>query len=240
MFERFTGDARTIVIHAQQHARRLGHHYIGCEHLLLAASSSDQIAGAVLRGHGVTPDRVEEEIVRRVGLGGGAGLFADIDGDALASIGIDLDAVRARIEASFGPDALTRAGQRLDGRPRLRLDPRRAIPARLRRAWRRRRRTRGLRRALPPAARPAPATGHYHAAGAVPRGHIPFTRGAKTVLAGAVREAQARHDPHIGIEHLALGLTSVNSGLVPRILRSLGAPGQPLRAAILDHYRQAG
>jgi len=36
MFERFTTDARTVVSDAQQHARRMGHRYIGCEHLLLA------------------------------------------------------------------------------------------------------------------------------------------------------------------------------------------------------------
>ena len=60
------------------------------------------------RGRGPGPGD-EEEIVRRVGLGAGAGLFGGLDKDALATIGIDLDAVRARIEASFGPAALARA-----------------------------------------------------------------------------------------------------------------------------------
>lgn len=102
MFERFTPDARTVVVHAQQQARRLGHHYIGCEHLLLAVVGIDQPAGEVMRERGVTPDHVEQQIVRRVGLGTGDDLFADLDRDALAAIGIDLDAVRARIEARFG------------------------------------------------------------------------------------------------------------------------------------------
>ena len=31
MLERFTDDARTVVVQAQRHARRLGHRYIGCE-----------------------------------------------------------------------------------------------------------------------------------------------------------------------------------------------------------------
>ena len=39
MFERFTADGREIVVAAQKHARRLGHNYIGCEHLLLSAAS---------------------------------------------------------------------------------------------------------------------------------------------------------------------------------------------------------
>ncbi|MEV6902819.1 Clp protease N-terminal domain-containing protein [Amycolatopsis sp. NPDC051372] len=84
-----------MVVHAPEHARRLGHRYVGCEHLLLAVSSTDRPAADVLRERGITPDRVEEEIVRRVGLGGGARLFGDLDGDALAAVGIDLDAVRA-------------------------------------------------------------------------------------------------------------------------------------------------
>src|SRR5215472_14423293 len=110
MFERFSGEARSAVAQAQQHARRLGHRYIGCEHLLLAAASTGGPASAALREHGVTPERVETEIVRLVGLGKVGSLFSASDREALASIGIDLDAVRARVEAAFGPDAFTRAG----------------------------------------------------------------------------------------------------------------------------------
>ena len=33
MFERFTPEARHIVVQAQDYARRFGHNYIGCEHL---------------------------------------------------------------------------------------------------------------------------------------------------------------------------------------------------------------
>ena len=47
------------------------------------------------------------------------------------------------------------------------------------------------------------------------------------------------HDQHIGVEHLALGLIRMDGGLVPQILRALGASGPALRAAILDRYRQA-
>ena len=49
MFERFTVDARTVVVHAQEHARRLGHRYVGCEHFLLAVVSTGEPVGAVLR-----------------------------------------------------------------------------------------------------------------------------------------------------------------------------------------------
>lgn len=236
MFERFAPDARTVVVHAQEHARRLGHHYIGCEHLLLAVVATDQPASAVLREHGLTPQRVEEEIVRQVGLGPGSHLFGTLNRDALASIGIDLDAVRARIEESFGPEALARADRAVHRRPNSsRLNPRRALPPGLVHHWRRRRRAR---RAVLTAPAPAP-TGFYRTAGARPAGHIPFTSHAKESLADTVREAQARRDGHIGTEHLALGLIAMNRGLVPSLLPALGVSASALRSAIIDRYRTA-
>ena len=213
MFERFSGEARSAVAQAQEHARRLGHRYIGCEHLLLAAASTAEPASAALREHGVTPAGVETEIVRLVGLGRAANLFSASDREALASIGIDLDVVRARIEAAFGPDAFTRGGpDACRSRPAVRKNP----VALLRRARR---------------------SGHHqHPA---PSGHIPFTPRAKKSLLLSLREAEARHDNYIGIEHLTLALVGMKDGAVPPILSALGAPQATLRAAILDRYRKA-
>jgi ATP-dependent Clp protease ATP-binding subunit ClpA len=119
---RMTRNALAVAIGACDHALRLGHRYLGSEHFLLALAAADQPAGTVLREHGVTPERVEEEIARRAG----AALFGDLDRDALDAIGIDVNAVRASIEASFGPEALTSASQALHREPRVRrLDPRR-------------------------------------------------------------------------------------------------------------------
>lgn len=109
MFERFSDNARAVVIRAQDHARGLGHRYIGCEHLLLAVASTGEPASAVLREQGITPEAVTTEIVRFVGRGPSAELFNAADHNALAAIGIDLDAVRARIEEVFGPGALSQA-----------------------------------------------------------------------------------------------------------------------------------
>ena len=67
MFERFTDTARRVVVLAQEDARRLGHNYIGCEHLLLAAAAAGEPAGAVLRDQGVTPERIKAEILRASG-----------------------------------------------------------------------------------------------------------------------------------------------------------------------------
>jgi hypothetical protein len=229
MFERFTPDARTVVVHAQQHARRLGHHYIGCEHLLLAVVGIDQPADEVMRERGVTPDHVEQQIVRRVGLGTGADLFADLDRVALAAIGIDLDAVRARIEARFGVDALDRAARvSRSRRRRSRLNPSRALRPRLRRRYRRWR-----------CGPQAVSQGTQPQTAAVPSGHLPFTPRAKKTLEIALGEARAQRDAYIGVQHIALGLLATDDGSVPPILEALGTSPKILRAAIRDRYRQA-
>jgi ATP-dependent Clp protease ATP-binding subunit ClpA len=108
MPEQFTGDARQVVARASEQARRLGHGFIGGEHLLYGLACADGEVGAVLRERGVTPERVEAEFIRLIGpenTAGGSPLGA-LDRDALATIGIDLDTVRERIEAAFGPAAL--------------------------------------------------------------------------------------------------------------------------------------
>lgn len=122
MFERFTNEARHLVVDAGRHARRLGHNYLGCEHLLLALATSESDAGAVLRSLGAMPEAVEASALRRLGTPTGV-----IDRDALAAIGIDFENVQQRVEAVFGPNALNRS-------PR---------PTPRRRGWRRRRRSCG-------------------------------------------------------------------------------------------------
>lgn len=229
MFERFTPEARVAVVHARDHARRLGHRYVGCEHVLLAVVSASSPAAAVLRERGLTPDLIEEQIVRQVGLGAGAGLFAGLDAEALAAIGIDLDSVRARIEGAFGADALTKAAS---------LTGRRARP-RQRRMARTFRKARRKAPAPAPLPRPPQATGRYTAEGPLPTGHLPFTPRAKKCLELALREAAARRDKHIGVEHLALGLLATGGGQVPPILAALNAHAPVLRAAIIEAYRQA-
>ena len=108
MPERFAGDARQVVVCASEQARRLGHGFVGGEHLLYGLASADGEVGALLRERGVTPERVEAEFVRLIGPENTASgtLFDTLDRDALTTIGIDLDTVRERIEAAFGPAAL--------------------------------------------------------------------------------------------------------------------------------------
>lgn len=235
-----TDDFRTVMYHATAHARRLGHPQKDGEHLLLALAALDTPAGAVLREHGITPERVEEEIVRREGLGAGAALFAGLDPDALAAAGVDLGAVRASIEASFGPEALAQAGQAARRNPRrpsgLNPDHPRPMPPGPIDRWRHRRRTRY---AIPaPPVLPAPP-GLYQFTGTRLDEPVRPAPGAKRTLERTIREAQIRHDPQLGAEHIALAVIFVGSGLVPAILSAVGVSGSALRAAILDHHRQA-
>ncbi len=103
MFERFTTQARDVVTGAQQEARELGHRHVGTEHLLLALLGPHRGgAGAILAGAGLDRDRVSASITRFIG----SSDLGDSDAAALRSIGIDLDAIRAKLEQHFGPGAL--------------------------------------------------------------------------------------------------------------------------------------
>ncbi|MEV6902820.1 hypothetical protein [Amycolatopsis sp. NPDC051372] len=82
-------------------------------------------------------------------------------------------------------------------------------------------------------------TGRYRAVGAASPGYLPFTARAKKSLEYSVREAQAGHDRHIVVEHLALSLTRMNEGLVAEIMLTFDVSGPALHTAILDRYRQA-
>ena len=84
----------------------------------------------------------------------------------------------------------------------------------------------------------ATATDRYCAPGPRP-GHIPFTPAAKKILELTLREAAALHDSYIGVEHIALALTTIKQGLVPQILSEAGTPTAALRTSILDRYRRA-
>jgi ATP-dependent Clp protease ATP-binding subunit ClpA len=70
MFERFTRQARHVVVLAQEEARRLNHNYIGTEHLLLGLlGERGGIACRVLESFGMTLDGVRQEVAGLVGPG---------------------------------------------------------------------------------------------------------------------------------------------------------------------------
>jgi len=107
-----TRDARIALARALRHACRRGRHYVSGEHLMAVLVSAlhpgpgPRPGRAVLHSCGATVDDVAKEIARRAGPG--PVLLGGLDRDALAAVGIDLDAVRARVESSAGPEALAR------------------------------------------------------------------------------------------------------------------------------------
>ncbi len=70
MFERFTDEARTVVVQAQEQARELRHDHIGTEHVLLGLLAlPTSVAAQVLRGLGVSSSSVREAVIAAAGTG---------------------------------------------------------------------------------------------------------------------------------------------------------------------------
>jgi ATP-dependent Clp protease ATP-binding subunit ClpA len=103
IFQRFTQHARQAVVHAADEARELRHESVRPEHLLLGvAAETGGLAARILEDAGTSYAELRQ-VAEQFDAGP-----ETIDADALASIGIDLEAVRRRIDDAFGPGALER------------------------------------------------------------------------------------------------------------------------------------
>jgi hypothetical protein len=92
--------AEPFLIAAAAAAGRLGHGYVGTEHMLLALVEAGEVRG-------VSAAQIEADVVA---LGGKAlGTRQELDADALATLGINLEEVRRHVERTFGAGALERA-----------------------------------------------------------------------------------------------------------------------------------
>lgn len=113
MFERFTKDARRVVVRGVEVASELGSDKVGPQHLLLSLVGEGQgVAAGVLTGYGVTEDVLRNAVrTRRAGL-------TEDEISALRSVGIEAEEVFRRIEEAFGPEALEEASA--PGKPRRR------------------------------------------------------------------------------------------------------------------------
>ena len=70
MFERFTDEARQVVVLAQDEARALRHNYIGTEHILLGLLREEEgLAARLLESLSVTAQDVRAQVARIVGQG---------------------------------------------------------------------------------------------------------------------------------------------------------------------------
>jgi dihydroneopterin aldolase len=72
MFERFTQQARRVVVLAQEEARYLDHDYIGTEHLMLGLIADEEgVAARVLRDLGIEHEAAGQKVVEIIGRGEG-------------------------------------------------------------------------------------------------------------------------------------------------------------------------
>jgi len=134
VFERFTDEARQVVVAAQEEARALRAEKIEPVHLLLALGAAPGRGGELLRAAGADPASVRSAMARS----GGA-----LDADALAAVGIDLERVRAAAEASFGQGALDGTGDARSGHIAFADGSKRALEESLRHVLRQKRPRRG-------------------------------------------------------------------------------------------------
>ena len=117
MFERFTQPAHRVVALADEEADRLGHNYLGPEHVLLGiVRDGGSRAARVLRAHGLDLEAARVEVGRLVD--------QEVlprpersDTELLRSLGIDLAAVRRQAEETFGCEAVDEATCRVTRRP---------------------------------------------------------------------------------------------------------------------------
>jgi ATP-dependent Clp protease ATP-binding subunit ClpA len=98
MFERFSRDARAVVVAAQAVARSLHDPAIRGTHLLVGLAEVGRSTSELLAEHHIG----REELLRRLAEQHRGGL----DEAALSALGIDLSAVRTSVESTFGTGAL--------------------------------------------------------------------------------------------------------------------------------------
>lgn len=129
MFERFTPEARTVVEEAQQVARDTSTRNMDTRHLLLALVEPAGVVHRALAATGADVEHLAATVRADLRASG-------LDGDALAGLGIDLDAVRRRTDAVFGEGALDRASRGPRGHVPFTADAKKALKLALREAIR--------------------------------------------------------------------------------------------------------
>jgi hypothetical protein len=104
VFERFTRDARAVVVSTQDLCHGLGANEVRPVHLLVALTEEGSGVRDLLAAHGITTDAVAECL----GIAPPAppARLGEDDAAALRSLGIDLDAIRDAVERQFGEGAL--------------------------------------------------------------------------------------------------------------------------------------
>jgi Clp amino terminal domain, pathogenicity island component len=215
--------ARRVLGLAREEADRVGHRYVGPEHLLLGVLRDGSSGAArVLQAHGVDLEAARAAMGRLVDRGVVAGPRPS-DAELLSTLGIDLEAIRRRTEQAFGHRAVgwaireaTRARRR--GTARVPRTPLREPPMLLSQAL-------------------------YHAgeqARALGIGVI----GPELLLLGVVKDIQTPWPRCMRTRwsrqlHASVGLPEGYRGAAGPLLEAFGIDLEELRAALLAELRAA-
>ncbi len=217
MFERFTRDARTVVVSTQDLCQSLGTDEVRPVHLLLALTEERSAARSILAAHGITEDAVREALGAPPPArpARSTAPLGDDDAAALRSLGIDLDAIREAVDRQFGEGALDGAQAAEDADHDAGFDP-------------------------VSDAEPVDDLDNLDGGGVATAdpgrrrfglgGHVRFGRGSRKVLELAVREAIHQRSREIRSEHLALAVLRTDDEGVRLLLRMLGVDTRAVRS----------
>jgi ATP-dependent Clp protease ATP-binding subunit ClpA len=217
VFERFTQPAHRVVELAEEEADRLGHGYVGPEHVLLGiVRHGDSRAARVLQTHGLDLAAVRVEVGRLVDQGV-LPRPERSDAELLRGLGIDLAAVRRQVEDTFGGEAVAAATWRVTRRP----------------WWRG-----GVVSWTPLCGKALAAKGALHLAGVEADALGQHEVGPEHVLLGVLRDAAARRgDPRPSRRarrtRAYLGLPESGASPVGRLVQRRGLTLEQLRGAVL-------
>ena len=128
MWNRLSPEAREVMSLALAESGQLGHGYLGDEHVLLGLlRGRASRASSLLRGHGLDLASARAELQRLSAAGLMPRSRVD-DAGALRAVGIEVEAVRERLVAAFGAEAVGAAAWRASRRPWWRGGGRRRTP----------------------------------------------------------------------------------------------------------------
>jgi ATP-dependent Clp protease ATP-binding subunit ClpA len=228
----FTPRAKRIFELALREALRLGHNYIGTEHILLALTDTEGVAVRIMLDFDADAETVREEIGRRLsGPSGqqppGAGRPGPMSRRAGAASGtsdLQLDS-RARLAIELAKrEALTLGAQEV-GTEHILLGLQlsgEGLAARV------------LEHAGVTIERARPLIVTITGAGEPrPFGEIALTPAASQAIAGAAGEALKLGAETVATEHLLLSLIGHYEGVLGRVLLDLGADPQQIRREVL-------
>jgi ATP-dependent Clp protease ATP-binding subunit ClpA len=231
----FTPRAKQVLELSLREALRLGHNYIGTEHILLAlVSEHEGVAARIMLDFGADDENVRNAVIRRLsgptGRGSrreqrsraaGAGEPASLELDSHARLAIEL----AKREAlSLGQREVASEhlllGLALSGHG-LAARVLEYVGVTIERA-------RPLIVAIAGAAEP------------LPFGETALTPAATQAIVGATREALNLGAESIGTEHILLSLIAHYEGVLGRVLLDLGASPQQIRREVLRMSTRGG